>query len=467
MNNNNRFSINELVYSRRHSRRDADAPQDRKSSYTYSDALTRIQTLISSRHGSELARIIDTDGAEGTLKTLIMRYINSENITVLGMENVSELVDRVFDEMAGVGIVSKYLKDPEVEEVNINSCDGIWVIRKSGKERIQYRFESAEACENVIRKMARLGNVIIDGSRPYGDSFLSRGVRMSGAIPPCTDEAIGGIASVRVQRANVITRENLIEWGTATADMLDFLCMCVNNGVSVAFAGPTGSGKTGGMGYLLSQIADDKRVVVIEDTYELKLARYDKDGYMTNDVVGMLTKDGVNGITMNDLLKLSLRLHPEVLVPAEMRGEEALTVQEAGRTGHTIVSSLHANSAQEAYDRILTMCLQSGTRLSEERLLRNIASAFPIMVFTYQLPDKNRVMMEVFEAIGVNGGRVAGNRIFSYRIYGHEYAPGGKVAKTYGAHAFEHGISPRLSEILFRNGVSQEDVMKFSSEWRN
>ena len=76
---------------------------------------------------------------------------------------------------------------------------------------------------------------------------------------------------------------------------------------------------------------------------------------------------------MLDLLKLSLRLHPEILVPAEMREKEALTVQEAGRTGHTIVSTLHANSARTAYDRILTMCLSPGTKQ---------------YTYDYLLPDK-------------------------------------------------------------------------------
>jgi pilus assembly protein CpaF len=107
------------------------------------------------------------------------------------------------------------------------------------------------------------------------------------------------------------------------------------------------------------------------------LAQFDENGVMVNDVIHLLTKEEPNPITMLDLLKLSLRLHPEILVPAEMRGKEALTVQEAGRTGHTIVSTLHANSARTAYERILTMCLEAGTSLSEERLLKNIVKPFP------------------------------------------------------------------------------------------
>jgi hypothetical protein len=91
-----------------------------------------------------------------------------------------------------------------------------------------------------------------------------------------------------------LRRENLIEWGTATAEELDFLVMCVNNGVSLAIAGATGSGKTADMGYILSCIPNEKRIVTIEDTRELSLARYDENGAMINDVIHLLTKEAPN-----------------------------------------------------------------------------------------------------------------------------------------------------------------------------
>jgi len=231
------------------------------------------------------------------------------------------------------------------------------VLYKDKKVRLNEIFTNAEACSNIVRKMSRFGNVILDGSKPIGDSFIARGVRMSGAITPCVDQDAGAIASIRKQKPSYITKENLIEWDTATAEELDFLTLCVNNGVSVAIAGATGSGKTADMGYILSCVSSDKRIVTIEDTRELSLAQFDENGVMINDVIHLLTKEEPNSITMLDLLKLSLRLHPQILVPAEMRGKEALTVQEAGRTGHTIVSTLHANSARTAYDRILTILL--------------------------------------------------------------------------------------------------------------
>jgi len=285
---------------------------------------------------------------------------------------------------------------------------------------------------------------------------------MSGAITPCVDPDTGAIASIRKQKPSYITRENLIEWGTATAEELDFLSLCVNNGVSVAIAGATGSGKTADMGYILSRVPPDKRIVTIEDTRELSLAQFDENGVMINDVIHLLTKEEPNAITMLDLLKLSLRLHPEILVPAEMRGKEALTVQEAGRTGHTIVSTLHANSARTAYDRILTMCLEAGTSLSEERLMKNIVEAFPIMLFKMQLPDKSRKYMEIFEATGVKNSEVTGNTLFKYVVDYYERDEAGRITKVVGDHRRLGCISSTLAERLLIGGVPQNEISRYA-----
>ena len=404
----NKFSVNDLIY--RANKQRSDGGESVKAQ-DYSEILDRLQRIIAKNHSAELAQVLYSSEAENKLKDLIMCYLNSEQLVAKNMQNISELVDAVYYDMAGMGLLSPYLQDSDVEEINVNGFGGVWVLYKDKKVRLNETFGSPETCSTIVRKMSRFGNVILDGSKPIGDSYISKGVRMSGAIEPCVDFDAGAIASIRKQKPSYITRENLIVWDTATADELDFLSMCVNNGVSVAIAGATGSGKTADMGYILSCVPPEKRIVTIEDTRELSLAKFDEDGIMTNDVIHLLTKEAPNPITMLDLLKLSLRLHPEVLVPAEMRGAEALTVQEAGRTGHTIVSTLHANSARTAYERILTMCLEAGTSLSEERLMKNIMEAFPLMLFKMQLPDKSRKYMEIFEATGVKDGEVAGNTL--------------------------------------------------------
>ena len=456
---NQGFSVNDLIYRANKLRSDSGESMQAQD---YSEILDKLQRIIAKNHSSELAQVLYSEEAEEKLKDLIMRYLNSEQLVAKDKGNISELVDAIYYDMAGMGVLSPYLQDTDTEEINVNGYGGIWVLYRDKKMRLNETFGTPEACSNIVRKMSRFGNVILDGSKPIGDSFIARGVRMSGAISPCVDPDAGAIASIRKQKPSFITRENLIEWDTATAEELDFLTLCVNNGVSVAIAGATGSGKTADMGYILSCVPPDKRIVTIEDTRELSLAKFDENGVMINDVIHLLTKEEPNPISMLDLLKLSLRLHPEILVPAEMRGKEALTVQEAGRTGHTIVSTLHANSARTAYDRILTMCLEAGTSLSEERLLKNIVEAFPIMLFKMQLPDKSRKYMEIFEATGVENGEVTGSTLYKYVIDHYERDKDGKIIKAVGTHKRLGCISPALAEKLLIGGVPQEEILRFT-----
>ncbi len=456
---NSRFSVNDLIY--RANKRRSDSGESTKAQ-DYGEILDKLQRLIAKHHSTELAEVLYSEEAEEKLKDLIMRYLNQEQLVAKDLRNISELVDAIYYDMAGMGLLSPYLQDEDTEEINVNGSGGVWVLYKDRKVRLNETFGNPEACANIVRKMSRFGNVILDGSKPIGDSFIARGIRMSGAIAPCVDADAGAIASVRKQKPLLITRENLIGWDTAIAEELDFLTLCVNNGVSVAIAGATGSGKTADMGYILSCVPHEKRIVTIEDTRELSLAQYDENGVMLNDVIHLLTKEEPNPVTMLDLLKLSLRLHPEILVPAEMRGKEALTVQEAGRTGHTIVSTLHANSARSAYDRILTMCLEAGTSLSEERLLKNIVEAFPIMLFKMQLPDKSRRYMEIFEATGVQNGEVTGSTLFKYVLNHYERDKEGRIIKAVGSHRRIGNISPTLAERLLIGGVPQREIRRFS-----
>ena len=265
--------------------------------------------------------------------------------------------------MAGFGILSKYLTDPTVEEININAWNGIEVVYPDSVKLLDEKFLSPDDCMDKIKKMIWFGGNIIDGSSPLADSFIGEGIRISGIASPCVDKRTGGSASIRKQKKNVITRDIMIENGTAMEEELDFLSLCVNNEISLAIAGTTGSGKTTDLAYLISCLDDSKRIYTIEDTRELEIVKINSKGVMENRVVQTLTKSGPNAVTIDDLLIKALRFDPDIIIPAEMRGKEAVTAIEAGRTGHSIMSTLHANSAVDAYDRMLSMCMSTGAKV--------------------------------------------------------------------------------------------------------
>lgn len=452
------FNINDLIYNVNIGVNNDS--HDTKNS-TYKEVLDKIRHLISHNHSSELINVLYSEVARDKLKNLIVRYLNQNRLSVNECNNISELADKIYEDMAGFGVLTKYITDTDVEEININSWNCIEVIYPDKVMMLSETFISADDCMDKIKKMVWLGGSIIDGSNPKVDSFIGEGIRISAIIPPCVDRKTGGVASIRRQKENVISRDLMIKYGSATDDELDFLSLCVNNGVSLAIAGSTGSGKTTDLGYLLKSIDNNKRIYTIEDTRELNIAQLNDDGRMINRVIQTVTKDGINPVTMDDLLKEALRLHPYAIIPAEMRGKEALTAVEAGRTGHIIISTLHANSAIDAYNRILSMCVSTGVRLSESKLLEFILEAMPLILFKRQLPDGRRIYDEIFEGLKIENGKVKGKTIFKYEIKENIYDEKGEIVKVIGEHKQINKMSEQLLTRLKYGGASEEELKRF------
>jgi len=270
-------------------------------------------------------------------------------------------------------------------------------------------------------------------------------------IPPVADRRSGVVFSLRRQRMARITKEQLVSWCTATPEMLDFLILSINHGVSVGFTGKTGSGKTTDIAFLLNSVDKNKRIYTIEETRELDLFSEDGDGKVQNRVIHTCTRpsemENAN-VDMNDLLRKAMRYSPDIIAVAEMRGAEAMTAQEAARTGHTVVTSLHASSARKAYGRMLSMCQMSNTRIASDILLGFIVEAYPVMVHKKQFPDGTRRVMEIVEATGIQDGTVQANTLYRFDGEAGEYVQ-------------VDGISDGLAEILRGNGADKAAIDRY------
>lgn len=436
----------------------------------YAEILDVVKDAISKNHASDLANVISTPRGGALLKNLLSKYIYQKHLICTEHDNLNVLVDKCYEDMAGFGFLTKYLYDEDVEEINCNAWNDIEIITSEGWKKIDEHFLSPTQCVDMTKKMCQLGGVIIDGSQPAQDSYISQGVRISAIIPPCVDDDVGAAFSIRKQKTNFITKEQLIEWNTATEEELDFLTLCISHGVSLGIAGSTGSGKTTDIGFLLRNIPFDKRIYSIEDSRELNLKVADDNGKILNRVIHTKTRPSNNpnhAVTANTLLNKSLRFDPEIIVPSEMRGEEAMTAQEAGRTGHTIITSLHASTALAAYTRILTMCMMSGTKLSEDLMLKLIIEAYPIMAFKMQLPDKTRKYMKIMEAEDYTNGKIACRTLFKYVITDRVMsADGTRIEKMIGHHKKVSNISSRLANTLLENGADIKKIRLFAgNDW--
>jgi pilus assembly protein CpaF len=147
---NHGFSVNDLIYRANKLRSDSDESMQAQD---YSEILDKLQRIIAKNHSAELAQVLYSEEAEEKLKDLIMRYLNSEQLVAKDKGNISELVDAIYYDMAGMGLLSPYLQDTDTEEINVNGYGGIWVLYRDRKVRLNETFGTPEACSNIVRKM--------------------------------------------------------------------------------------------------------------------------------------------------------------------------------------------------------------------------------------------------------------------------------------------------------------------------
>ena len=442
----------------------AETEQD-SSSFDYSAVLEQVRASIAANHAQELSAALDDEEAARALKSLIMKYATE---CMAGKDyNREALVERIYQDMAGLGVLTKYLYDPTVEEININDYRTIEIIRADSTEYLcgDSAFTSPEAELDIVKRMVRMGGVLLDAQTPRVDSFIGNGTRISAISPPITPPEQGVIVSIRKQNKNRITRKQLIESGTATADMLDFLNACLCYGVSIGAAGGTGSGKSTLMAYLLNSYIlnnedNNNRIYIIEDSRELNLVDYDDMKNRPARVLYTLTKPEPNPVTMFDLIVSSLRFHPAIIVPAEVRDGAAYQAAIAGQTGHTILTSFHADGAKDAYNRLVALCNMAGTTLPSDRILSMCIGAWPIMIFQKQLKDNSRRITEIFEATGHIGSDINGNYLFRFVTDGTERDENGHITKIVGHHEKIGEISETLYRRMLENGAPPDTLKR-------
>lgn len=200
--------------------------------------------------------------------------------------------------------------------------------------------------------MLHVSGMVLDNASPAVLGHLSKNIRISALKTPLVDEDVGVSASIRIVNPQNFEKKDFIKSRTATEAMLDFLSEVIRYGVSVCVAGSTGSGKTTVAGWMLTTIPDDKRIYTIESgSRELALSKVD-DGRVVNSVIHTLTRPSENemqNIDQDILLDYALRFNPDIICVGEMRGPEAYTAQEASRTGHTVLTTIHSNSCESTY----------------------------------------------------------------------------------------------------------------------
>ena len=422
----------------------------------FNSVLQEVQEYISASYASLI-----TEGGEdskGQLQRYITKYLQDQRIAVAGMTQ-AELVDTLYSEMAEYGFLTRYIYGDGIEEININSWRDIEVQYSDGRnEKLTEHFDSPEHALAVIRRMLHASGMVLDNASPIVTGHLTRNTRIAAMKSPVVDEDVGVAASIRIVNRHNLSREDLLRSGTATAEMLDWLSVFLRYGISICVAGATSSGKTTAAGWLLTTIPNSKRIFTIENgSRELELVR-EEDGKVVNSVVHTLTRDSENERQRVDqiaLVDICLRFNPDILVVGEMRGAEANAAQEAARVGVAVLTTIHSNSCEATYRRMVSLCKRA-VDMSDETLLSYVTEAYPIVVFCKQLENKQRRMMEIKECEILPGGERQYNTLFRYIITENHMENGKFIIE--GHHAKVNEISASLQKRLLENGMPNEEL---------
>lgn len=431
-------------------------------SKTFSEVLTEVQEYISSKYATLLLEGEQGDGKQ-QIRYYIQKYLEDNRIVADGLTE-QKLIDKLYAEMSEFSFLTKYIFGTGIEEIDINAWNDIEIYRAGGKkEKLSEHFESPQHAINVVRRMLHISGTVMDIASPVVLGHLSKNIRISAMKSPVVDEDVGVSASIRIVNPQNFSKEDFVKVGTATEPMLDFLSQSLRYGVSTCAAGATGSGKTTVAGWILGTIPDEKRIFTIESgSRELALARQ-VDGRVVNSVVHTLARPSENekqNIDQDILLDFSLRFNPDIICVGEMRGPEAYTAQEASRTGHTVLTTIHSNSCESTYRRMVTLCKRK-VDMSDATLYDLVTEAFPLIVYTKQLENRERKIMEIMECEITSDGERIFRPIYRYNITENRYVDGKLIIR--GEHTFINEISDSLKRRFVENGMpgtTLEKLMK-------
>lgn len=413
------------------------------------------RTQLKLRVHSELIRtvdlkklLLDTKGDENKEKEVREKtrreitLITDREAPDLSREERAKIIKEVLEEALGLGPLEDLLADPNVTEIMVNGHKKIF-LEKVGKVQLSpVTFTSNDHLRRIIERIVTPLGRQINESSPYVDARLKDGSRVNAVIEPL---AIDGPAlTIRKFKKGGITAEKYTEYGSITKPMIDFLRICVENGLNVVISGGTGSGKTSLLNMLSSFIPSNERVITVEDAAELQLQQ--------EHVVRLETRppsmEGTNAVTIRDLIKNALRMRPDRIIVGECRDGAALDMLQAMNTGHDgSMTTTHANSPRECIARLETLCLMSGMDLPVRAIREQISGAVNLIVQISRLSDGSRKVISITEVSGLQGDVVTLAEIFRFKETGYD-----KNRRIQGAFQ-STGVVPSFIQKLSDKGV--------------
>jgi len=372
----------------------------------------------------------------------------------LGSRLLGAVEQEVIYEVLGYGPIQTLIDDPDITEIMVNGPHQVFIERNGKLQLSNRRFADDDHVMRIIEKIiAPLGRRL-DESVPMVDARLPDGSRVNAIIPPL---AINGpCITIRKFSADPYTPDDLVNFGTMTPRIRDFLEACVRSRLNILVSGGTGSGKTTTLNVLSSFIPEGERIITIEDAAELQL----QQSHVVTLESRPANTEGKGEITIRTLVRNSLRMRPDRIIVGEVRGGEALDMLQAMNTGHEgSMSTVHCNSPRDALARLETMTLMAGMELPISAIRQQIASALHLIVHQNRLRDGSRRITSITEVQRMEGEGIVLQDLFTFKRRGID-----EEGNVIGEHTAT-GVRPLFMDILEAEGYKlSADIFMPSSQ---
>ena len=333
------------------------------------------------------------------------------------LEERKSLRQQVFHSIRKLDVLQHLVDDPTITEIMVNGTDNIFIEKNGVIMESDCRFESRQRLEDVVQQIVSSCNRVVNESSPIVDARLDNGSRVNIVLSPVALN--GPIVTIRRFPEKPITMRRLIELGSISEYLKNYIEVLIKAGYNIFISGGTGSGKTTFLNALSDFIPKDQRLISIEDNAELQILG-------VPNLVRMEARnanvEGCKPITIRDLIKSSLRMRPDWIVVGEVRGDECVDMLQAMNTGHMAMSTGHANSAEDMLSRIETMVLM-GMEIPLPAVRGQIASGIDIVVHLGRLRDRTRKVLEICELekeLDPKSGRIKVNTLFKFEEEGED-----------------------------------------------
>lgn len=330
----------------------------------------------------------------------------------LSVQEKQQLRAELFNSFRRLDVLSGLLEDEDISEIMVNGSNHIFVEKQGQIQEISEHFSDEERLHNVTQQIVSGCNRIVNETVPIVDARLEDGSRVNVVLPPVSLNGI--VMTIRKFPKEFFTMQKLIEIGSITKEVADFLELLVRAKYNLFISGGTGSGKTTMLNVLSNFIPREERVITIEDSAELQL-------HGIPNLVRLETRnanvEGENAIDMSQLIKTALRMRPDRIIIGEVRDAAAMDMANSMLTGHDgSISTGHGNSAKEMLLRLETMILM-GYDMPVLAIRQQLAAAIDVIIHVGRLRDNTRRVLEICEVDGVEQGEIITHSLYQFQEY--------------------------------------------------